>query len=136
MAVPPASLPSALWPIHIACPPCPTRLRPLRTTGSIQTHISFGVVTAGVYASRWKAEMSVFNGREPDDKRTNVDFGALDSFSGRLWLLPTSKLVLQVSAGKLTEAEASGEGGPGLDVTRATASVTYHSAFRDNTIWA
>ena len=41
-----------------------------------------------------------------------------------------------MSAGKLTEAEASENGGPGIDVTRATASATYHSAFRDNTIWA
>jgi len=100
------------------------------------THITFGVVSAGIYANRWKAEASVFNGREPDERRANVDFDALDSVSGRLWLLPTSKLALQVSAGKLTEAEASEDGGLGIDVTRATASATYHSAFRENSIWA
>ena len=114
----------------------PNPLAPISHHWLDSTHITFGVVTAGVYANRWKAEASVFNGREPDEKRANVDFGALDSFSGRLWFLPTSRLAFQVSAGRLTEAEASENGGPGTDVTRATASATYHSAFRDNSIWA
>jgi YHS domain-containing protein len=100
------------------------------------THITFGVVTAGVYGSRWKTEASMFNGREPDDKRTNLEFGALDSISGRVWFLPTPNWAFQVSAGRLTEAEQSENGGPGIDVTRATASGTYHSAFRANSIWA
>jgi YHS domain-containing protein len=114
----------------------PNPLAPISHHWLDSTHITFGVATAGVYASRWKAEASVFNGREPDEKRTNVDFGALDSFSGRLWFLPTSRLAFQVSAGKLTEAEASENGGPGTDVTRTTASATYHSPFRQNSIWA
>ncbi len=114
----------------------PNPLAPISHHWLDSTHLTFGVATAGVYASRWKAEASVFNGREPDDKRTNLDFGALDSFSGRLWFLPTSRLALQVSAGKLTEAAASENGGPRIDVTRATASATYHSACRENSIWA
>ena len=114
----------------------PNPLAPVSHHWLDSTHVSFGVVTAGVYARRWKAEMSAFNGREPDEQRTNVDFGALDSFSGRFWLLPTSHLALQVSAGKLTEAEAAGDGGPRTDVTRATASATYHRAFREASIWA
>ena len=114
----------------------PNPLAPISHHWLDSTHITFGVVTGGVYGNRWKAEASVFNGREPDEKRTNFDFGALDSFSGRLWFLPTSRLALQVSAGRLTEAEASENGGPGIDVTRATASATYHRAFRDNSIWA
>ena len=114
----------------------PNPLAPMTHHWFDSTHITFGVVTAGLYANRWKAEASVFNGREPDETRTDFDFGALDSFSGRLWFLPTSKLALQVSAGKLTEAEASENGGPRIDVTRATASATYHSAVRENSIWA
>ena len=94
------------------------------------------MITGGVYGDRWKAEASVFNGREPDEERTNFDFGAFDSVSGRVWFLPTSKLALQVSAGKLTEAEASDSGGPRLDVTRVTASATYHTEPRENSIWA
>jgi hypothetical protein len=100
------------------------------------THITFGVITAGVYGNRWKAEGSIFNGREPDEHRTNFDFGALDSVSARLWFVPTSKLALQVSAGRLTEAEASHEGGPRTDVTRATASATYHASTGEDDLWA
>jgi len=122
------------YPHRISAMPNP--LAPISHHWLDSTHITFGVVTGSVYANRWKAEGSVFNGREPDEKRTNLDFGALDSFSGRLWFLPTSTLALQVSAGKLTEAEASENGGPGIDVTRETASATYHSAFRENSIWA
>jgi YHS domain-containing protein len=114
----------------------PNPLAPISHHWLDSTHITFGVATAGVYAGRWKAETSVFNGREPDEERTDFDFGALDSFSGRLWFLPTPELALQVSAGKLTEAEASENGGPRVDVTRATASATYHSAFRENSLWA
>jgi YHS domain-containing protein len=36
----------------------------------------------------------------------------------------------------LTQAEASEDGGPRLDVTRTTASATYHTAFRERGIWA
>ena len=35
------------------------------------THITFGLVTTGIYDRRWKAEVSVFNGREPDEDRAD-----------------------------------------------------------------
>jgi hypothetical protein len=90
------------------------------------THITFGVVTAGVFTSRWKAEASLFNGREPDEDRWGLDLAPLDSFSGRVSFAPTADLVLQISAGHLNEGEA-GEGTlPRVDVDRVTASVTYH----------
>jgi hypothetical protein len=98
--------------------------------------VTFGVVTGGIYGHRWKADASVFNGREPDDDRADVDFGALDSVSGRLWLLPTSSLAFQVSAGHLVEAEPSENGGPGTDVTRVTASATYNRTVRNDGLWA
>jgi hypothetical protein len=88
------------------------------------THVSFGVATAGVYGQRWNAEASVFNGREPDDARTDFDFGALDSWSGRLTFLPSSRWALQLSGGHLREAEA--HDGLRADVDRVTASATYH----------
>lgn len=100
------------------------------------THITYGVLTGGLYGDRWKAEASVFNGREPDEQRTDFDFGALDSFSGRLWFLPTSKWALQVSAGKLAEAEAPEGTGPRLDVSRVTASATYHTGTAADRLWA
>src|SRR5204863_1627797 len=63
-------------------------------------------------------------------------FGALDSVTGLVWILPTTKLALQVSAGKLTEAEASDSGGPRLGVTRVTASATYHTETHEDSVWA
>ena len=100
------------------------------------THISFGVVTGGIYGGRWKAETSVFNGREPDEHRTNVDFGALDSYSGRFSFLPTARWALQVSAGHLHEAEAGHDGLPRSDVDRVTASATYHRVTEPGSMWA
>src|SRR5918996_256493 len=114
----------------------PNPLAPIAHHWLDATHITYGVITGGLYGDRWKAEASVFNGREPDDERYDFDFGALDSVSGRLWFLPSSKLAFQVSAGKLTEAEAAEGGGPRVDVSRVTASATYHTNLRDSSIWA
>ena len=72
------------------------------------THVSFGVVTAGVYGDRWKAEGSAFNGREPDENRKDFDFGSLNSFSGRFWFLPTANVALQVSAGAIERSRSGG----------------------------
>jgi hypothetical protein len=100
------------------------------------THISFGVVTGAIYGRAWKAEGSVFNGREPDDARYNIDFDALDSYSGRLWWLPGPRWALQVSAGHLNDAEPAGApAGPRRDVNRVTASVTYHRIV-NHRVWA
>ena len=100
------------------------------------THITFGVITGGIYGDRWKAEGSVFNGREPDEHRADFDFGALDSWSGRAWFLPTARWALQMSAGHLTEAEAGHDGGRRIDVDRFTASATYHRKVDATGIWA
>jgi hypothetical protein len=100
------------------------------------THIAFGVATAGIYGLRWKAEASLFNGREPDEERYNIDLDALDSYSGRLWILPNERWALQVSAGTLTEAEVHEIGGPTIDVTRVTASATYHRPMANEGVWA
>ena len=50
------------------------------------THITFGVVTAGVFTHGVKLEGSWFNGREPDEHRTGFDYAGrkLDSYSVRL----------------------------------------------------
>jgi hypothetical protein len=101
------------------------------------THVSFGVVTSGVYTARWKAEGSVFNGREPDEYRKTIDFGALDSFSGRLSFAPSDGWMLQVSAGHLREAEAGDTAESArTDVNRVTASAMYHRALGAAGLWA
>jgi hypothetical protein len=88
------------------------------------THITYGLLTGGIYGSRWKVESSVFNGREPDEDRYDLDLAAMDSFSGRVTFLPTPRWALQVSAGHLEEAE---EHTPErVDVERVTASAMHH----------
>jgi hypothetical protein len=122
------------FPHRISAMPSP--IAPITHHWFDATHITYGVVTGGLYGKRWKAETSVFNGREPDDTRTNFDFGPLDSWSGRAWWLPTNRWALQVSAGRLREAEAGHAGEPRIDVNRVTASATFHHILRPGSIWA
>jgi hypothetical protein len=44
----------------------PNPLAPISHHWLDSTHITFGVVTGGIYGRTWKAETSVFNGRERD----------------------------------------------------------------------
>jgi hypothetical protein len=102
----------------------PNPIAPITHHWFDSSHVSFGVATAGVYGSRWKAEASAFNGREPDDERTDFDLAALDSWSGRLTVLPTSRWAIQVSGAHLRQAEAHAD--DRVDVNRVTTSATYH----------
>ena len=92
------------------------------------THVTFGVVTAGVHNQRWKAEASVFNGREADDSRVDVDLGAFDSVAGRLSFLATDRLALQVSAARMRDARTEFPFANQDPVTRITTSAMYHVA--------
>ena len=83
------------------------------------THISFGVVTAGLVIDRAKIEISRFNGREPDQHRWNIETGPLDSTSARLSWNPTRTLSLQGSWGHFTEPEQLE---PGVDQKRWSVS--------------
>jgi hypothetical protein len=69
------------------------------------THISFGVVTAGLVVGRVKLEASRFNGREPDQRRWNLETGPLDSTALRLSWNPTDELSLQASWAHLVSPE-------------------------------
>ena len=128
------ALGAAAYPHRISAMPNP--LAPISHHWLDATHITFGVLTAGVYTSRWKAEGSVFNGREPDEDRWNTDLAPLDSFSGRLWFAPSSSVVLQVSAGQLTEAEPSHDDAGRADVSRVTASASLRRQSRPGRLWA
>jgi hypothetical protein len=114
----------------------PNPLAPIAHHWLDATHVSFGVVTGGVYGATWKAEASVFNGREPDEHRTGFDFGALDSVSARVTYLPVKTVALQVSVGRLEEAEAGEGGGPRVNVSRATASAAVHKGVGTDGVWA
>jgi hypothetical protein len=109
----------------------PNPIAPITHHWLDSTHISFGVVTAGLFGRRWKAEGSLFNGREPDEERWDLDLDTLDSWSGRLWWLPGERWALQVSSGHLEEAEPGEPGGGRIDVERSTASATYHRILGD-----
>jgi hypothetical protein len=84
------------------------------------THISFGVVAAGITHRQWTFEGSVFNAREPDQHRWDFDLGALDSIAGRIWFRPTAAWEAQISTSRLRDPEAL----TGGDVYRTTASVS------------
>ena len=84
------------------------------------THVSFGVITAGLFAHSWQLEGSVFNGREPDEKRWDFDPIKLDSYSGRLTINPSAHWSLVAGYGYLKSPEALN---PDEPTRRMTASV-------------
>ncbi|HEX5237974.1 MAG TPA: hypothetical protein VFW39_05880 [Sphingomicrobium sp.] len=86
------------------------------------THITFGVVTAGLVLDRVKIEASRFNGREPDQHRWNIETGPLDSSSVRLSWNPTRTLALQGSWAHLVDPEQLE---PGVNQTRWSASALW-----------
>jgi YtkA-like len=91
------------------------------------THISFGVVTAGlVFQNRWKVEASAFNGHEPGENRYELGPIALNSAAGRLSFNPSSECSFSASYGFLDSPEALS---PGVSEHRATVSAAYSHAF-------
>ena len=70
------------------------------------THITYGVLTAGLFTKHVKLEGTLFNGREPDEDRYDFDFHALDSYGARLSVNPTPHWALTASYGYLKEPEA------------------------------
>jgi hypothetical protein len=88
------------------------------------THITFGVLTAGVAGRLWQIEGSAFRGQEPDEDRWDIEEPRLDSWSVRATLTPSPHWAAQVSYGRLDQPEALH---PGEDEGRTTASVHYNS---------
>lgn len=86
------------------------------------THITYGVVTLGYAGPKWQLEASAFRGREPDERRWNIETPKLDSWSVRASYAPSDKWLLQVSHGRLKEPERL-HGNE--DEGRTTASVQY-----------
>ena len=88
------------------------------------SHITYGVLTAGVVDGPWKLEGSLFRGREPDHLRTDIEKPDLDSHSFRISNNPSPNLALQGSYGRLHSPDALE---PGVDVDRTTVSATMNS---------
>ena len=100
------------------------------------THVTFGLITTGVYDRRWKVEASLFNAREPDESRGDLDLGPLDSISGRITILPSDAIALQISAGHLRDAEAEFASQPRTSIDRFTASATFQKTLAHQGHWA
>ena len=97
------------------------------------THITYGVVTAGVVLDTVKLEASAFRGREPDRFRYDIEQPELDSYSFRASWNPTAELSMQVSWGHLTSPEQLA---PNVNENRATASLSYTKVLNGGDIWA
>jgi hypothetical protein len=86
------------------------------------THITYGVVTAGLSGSMWQIETSAFRGEEPDEDRWDIETPKLDSWSVRGTLNPSPAWALQASYAEIKQPEAMH---PGQDEKRFTASANY-----------
>ena len=96
------------------------------------THIAANVATAGI-KYRWvQLEASGFHGAEPNENRWNIDWGRMDSYSGRVSVLPSKNWTAQFSAGRLTKPEALEDG----DVIRTTASIQYTRLRSSGEAWS
>jgi hypothetical protein len=85
------------------------------------THITMGVLTAGLTYGPWMIESSVFQGREPDENRWDLmDPGALDSWSARL-SFRAGGWHGQVSHGDIEKPERL----ENIDVRRTTGSISW-----------
>ncbi len=87
------------------------------------THITPGVVTAGIEADGFTVEASTFRGEEPDENRWNIERPRLDSWSARVGY-QRGAWQAQVSGGHLHEPEWFEP----YDETRLTASVSFDGA--------
>ena len=99
------------------------------------THISFGVLTGGIYTRTVRLEGSIFNGREPDQTRTNFDYKgrSLDSYAGRLTINPDEHWSISGSYAYLKSPE---ELHPEESVHRVSTSLLYGRPFGVSGEWA
>jgi hypothetical protein len=97
------------------------------------THITYGVVTAGVMTRAVKLEGSWFNGREPDENRYGFDLRGFDSYSARVSVNPGTHWSLQASYGFLDSPE---ELHPEVSVRRYTVSASHGTQWGDGRSWA
>jgi hypothetical protein len=80
-------------------------LAPLGHHWQDATHITFGVLTLGMFSRTWKVEGSIFNGREPDEHRTDIEVRKLDSYAARIFYNPNENWSYSASAAYLASAE-------------------------------
>lgn len=96
------------------------------------THITYGVVTLGCILNTIKLEASVFNGREPDQNRWNIEAPKLNSKSARLTYNPNDNWSFQVSHGWIKSPEQLQ---PDVNTNRTTISAIYNQPFGHDNNW-
>jgi hypothetical protein len=86
------------------------------------THIASSVLTVRLDRRPFAVEASAFRGREPDEHRYDIELGAVDSWSARVWLNPLREWTVQASHGFLYEPERLEPGSQ----RRTNGSVSWH----------
>ena len=97
------------------------------------THISFGVLTTGLYTRTLRVEASIFNGHEPDERRWNFDPIRLNSYSGRVTFNPTPNWSFTAGYGQLDNPERTD---PPADMRRLIASAMHGRSLGADGQWA
>jgi hypothetical protein len=97
------------------------------------THISFGVVTTGLYTKTVRLEASAFNGIEPDENRWNFDPIKINSYSTRVTVNPTKSWSFTGGYGTILEPEP---GSPDAKIHRVVASAMNGRRLGDDAQWA
>jgi hypothetical protein len=97
------------------------------------THISFGVVTAGVFTRHLRIEASRFNAHEPDEERWGFDRIQLNSYSGRVTVNPNRHWSLTAGYGLLNNPELAS---PPETTRRFVASAMHGRALGKDGQWA
>jgi hypothetical protein len=96
------------------------------------THIADNVATVAV-KYRWvRLEASGFYGSEPGENRWIIQWGPMNSYSGRFSILPSKNWIFQISAGRLARPERQQLG----DVVRSTASLAYTRPMDYGNAWS
>lgn len=97
------------------------------------THISFGVLSAGVFTHSFKLEGSAFNSREPDEDRFDFDPIRLDSWSTRATVNPAPEWSFTAGYGYLKSPEALD---PTASMRRVALSALYGRPLGDEGQWS
>ena len=108
-------------------------LAPLGHHWQDATHITYGVLTLGMFSRTWKVEGSIFNGREPDEHRTDIETRRLDSYAARVFYNPTVSWSYSASMAYLASPEVLH---PEESVHRYSASIMNTRLFGSRGQWS
>lgn len=96
------------------------------------THIANNVATVALKYKWLRLETSSFYGTEPNENRWNIDWGPMNSYSGRISVFPSKNWMAQFSAGRISRPEGEADG----DVVRTTASIHYSRPSSNESAWS